>query len=136
MTFLCGARLQLPDCTILCEYLLSVSTIGILSKHYDNDIMHNKVYCHLLTLIIFLDVNKALPRLHKFITGSNSVTPLGAESHIILKFKHGCPAQCKCRPTAATCDPSIRFPMHYSDSDDLEQALDTALEEYFGFGFV
>ncbi|CAB4012973.1 Hypothetical predicted protein [Paramuricea clavata] len=81
------------------------------------------------------DVNKALPKLYKFITGSKSVTPLGAESHI-LKFKHGCPAQCKYRPTAATCDPSIRFPIHYSDSNDLEQAMDTTLEEYFGFGFV
>ncbi len=75
-------------------------------------------------------------KLYRFITGSKTVTPLGAEKHIILKFIHECPAQCKCRPTAATCDPSITFPMHYNDTKDFEQALDTALEEYFGFGLV
>ena len=73
-------------------------------------------------LFFFIDMSSGLSRLYCFIAGSKTVTPLGAEKHIILKFKHGCPAQCKCRPTAATCDPSITFPMHYNDSKDFEQA--------------
>jgi hypothetical protein len=89
-----------------------------------------------LTCLFFLDGNKALPNLYRFITGSRSVTPLGAEKHIFLKFKHGCPAHCQCRPTASTCDPSIRFSIHYSDSKDFEEVMDNALQEYFGFGLV
>lgn len=87
-------------------------------------------------LFFFLDADKALPSLYRFITGSRSVTPLGAEKHIAVKFKHDCSAHCKCRPTAATCDPSVSLPMHYSDSKDFEQAVDNALQEYFGFGLV
>ena len=87
-------------------------------------------------MFVSLDADKGLSRLFRFITGTNTVTPLGAEKHILLKFKHDCPAQCKCRPTAATCDPSITFPMHYSDTNDFENAIDTALKEYSGFGLV
>ena len=81
-------------------------------------------------------MDNGLSRFYCFITGSKTVTPLGAEKHIALKFKHGCPVQCKCRPTAATCDPSIIFPIHYNDTKDFEQVLDTALQEYSAFGLV
>ena len=108
-----------------------------LLTHYSKTYRQNEKYKFIASqLFFFIDMNSGLSRLYRFITASKTVTPLGAEKHIILKFKHGCPAQCKCRPTAATCDPSITFPMHYNDTKDFEQALDTALEEYSGFGLV
>ena len=84
----------------------------------------------------FIDTSTSLKTLYRFITGSHSVTPLGAEKHITVKFKHGCPANCKCRPTAATCDPSICFPIHFDNTNDFDLAMDNALLEYSGFGFI
>ena len=73
--------------------------------------------------------------LYKFITGAKKVPPLGLEKHITIKFKHGCQPGC-CRPTAATCDPSITFPIHFENAKDFEVIMDSALKESFGFGFV
>ena len=64
------------------------------------------------------------------------MTPLGLEKNITIKFKHGCKTGCRCRPTAATCDPSITFPIHFEDAKDFEAVMDGALAESSGFGFV
>ena len=77
-----------------------------------------------------------LSTLYQFITGAKRVTPLGLEKNITIKFKHGCKTGCRCRPTAATCDPSITFPIHFEDAKDFEAVMDGALAESSGFGFV
>ena len=70
--------------------------------------------------------------LYKFITGAKRVTPLGLEKNFTIKFRHGC----HCRLTAATCDPSITFSIHFEDAKDFEIIMDSALKDSSGFGFV
>jgi hypothetical protein len=60
-----------------------------------------------------------LPKLLQFITGSKAVPPLGLPKGITVKFKHGCPATCKCRPTSSTCDLSITCPVHTTGLEEL-----------------
>ncbi len=138
-----GSNKKLPEINIhkyYCDYIQEIETReGKKQQKLCHYIQALEVWDNLriaTELFFFIDVDNGLSKLYHFITGSKTVTPLGAEKHITLKFKHECPAQCKCRPTAATCDPSITFPMHYNDTKDFEQALDTALEEYSGFGLV
>ena len=84
-----------------------------------------------------MDASKnGLTMLYKFITGAKKVTPLELEKHITIKFKHGCHPGCRCRPTAATCDPSITFPTHFENAKDFEVIMDSTLKESSGFGFV
>ncbi|XP_067027006.1 uncharacterized protein [Acropora muricata] len=77
-----------------------------------------------------------LVKLYKFITGSDSLTPLGLERVITVHFKHFCMSDCKCRPTASTCDPSINLPVHYRDMLAFEEVMTSALEEGLGFGLI
>ena len=77
-----------------------------------------------------------LVKLYKFITGSDSLTPLGLERVITVHFTHFCMSDCKCRPTASTCDPSIYLPVHYRDMPAFEEVMTSALEEGLGFGLI
>lgn len=77
-----------------------------------------------------------LVKLYKFITSSDSLTPLGLERVITVHFKHFCTSDCKCRPTASTCDPSINLPVHYRDMPAFEEVMTSALEEGLGFGLI
>lgn len=77
-----------------------------------------------------------LRELHKFISGVESIPPLGLPDRITVKFRHGCQLHCKCRPTASTCDPSITLPVHYSDANDFRESMLSALTEGYGFGFL
>lgn len=77
-----------------------------------------------------------LVKLYKFITGSDSLTPLGLERVITVHFKHSCRSDCKCRPTASTCDPSINLPVHYREMPAFEEVMTSALEEGLGFGLI
>ena len=77
-----------------------------------------------------------LVKLYKFITGSDRLTPLGLERLITVQFKHFCPSECKCRPTASTCDPSINLPLHYRDAAAFEEMMTSTLEEGLGFGLL
>ena len=86
-----------------------------------------------LSLCYFVDQD-VLAKLLKFITGTNSIPPLGLPKEIIVKFKHGCLAECKCRATTSTCDLSITFPVHYSGAEEFKKYLDSALEEGIGLG--
>ena len=75
--------------------------------------------------------------LHKFITGSEHIPPLGLPKKITAKFKHGCPERCKCQPTASTCDLSITLPVHYhEDYNKFKESIDSALVEGIGFGLL
>ena len=53
-----------------------------------------------------------------------------------MHFKHFCMSDCKCRPTASTCDPSINLPVHYRDMPAFEEVMTSALEEGLGFGLI
>ena len=53
-----------------------------------------------------------------------------------MRFIHWCVGDCKCRPTASTCDPSIILPVHYNDMSSFEKAMTSAVEEGLGFGLV
>lgn len=130
-----AAHFQLTADKILDNIIVDNSPEGSNKKTTELNI--HKFFCDYIQEVETREgTDNPLSKLYRFITGSNTITPLGAEVHITLKFKHDCPANCKCRPTAATCVPSIMFPMHYSDSKDFETALDDALEEYFGFGLL
>ena len=76
----------------------------------------------------------SLQKLLQFITGSNEVPPLGFHKGITVKFKHGCPEGCKCRPTSSTCDLSITFPLHYDGSGNFNMMISSAVVEGVGFG--
>ncbi|CAH3108445.1 unnamed protein product [Porites lobata] len=67
---------------------------------------------------------------------SDSLTPLGLERVITVHFTHFCMSDCKCRPTASTCDPSIHLPVHYRDMPAFEEVMTSALEEGLGFGLI
>ncbi|XP_028390714.1 uncharacterized protein LOC114515623 [Dendronephthya gigantea] len=95
----------------------------------------HKFFCDYIQLVETREGND-LSALYKFITGAQTVTPLGMEKHITIKFKHGCEAGCRCRPTASTCDPSLTFPVHIDDSKQFTELMDAALAESAGFGFV
>ncbi|XP_046845033.1 uncharacterized protein LOC124438863 [Xenia sp. Carnegie-2017] len=89
----------------------------------------HKFFCDYIQELNTRDTSTSLKTLYRFITGSHSVTPLGAEKHITVKFKHGCPENCKCHPTAATCDPSICFPIHFDNTMPYWSIRDLVLYE-------
>ena len=141
-----GSNKKLEEINIhkfYCDYVQDVETREGTNFNYlmnlPNNVLLQLVRYDTKILLKFINellAENPLSKLYRFITGSNTITPLGAEVHIKLQFKHGCPANCRCRPTVSTCDPSIMFPVHYSDSKDFEKALDDALDEYYGFGLV
>lgn len=77
----------------------------------------------------------SLATLLQFITGSRSVPPLGFPHPITVKFKHGCPDGCKCRPVSSTCDLSITLPVHYQQLE-FNLVMSSAMVECAGFGKV
>jgi len=64
------------------------------------------------------------------------MAPLGLEKQMTVKFSYGCPQNCKCRPVASTCDQSIIFPLHFQEAASFEEAMNSALNEGFGFGRI
>lgn len=98
--------------------------------HLSNDLLHF-TFC-----IVFQGATNSLSALYKFITGVETVTPLGMEKTITVKFKHGCKAGCRCRPTASTCATSLTLPVHIDDSKQFEDLMDATLAESSGFGFI
>ena len=77
-----------------------------------------------------------LSKLYKFITGTSRFTPLGMDRMITIRFKHGCPTSCNCRPTASTCEPSLTLPVHKHDLQSFEEVMASALKEGVGFGLI
>lgn len=90
--------------------------------------------------IIFISTGEngsiAISQMLKFISGLEQVPPLGLPDKITIKFKYFYNANCQCRPTASTCDPSITFPLHYDTYDAFCHSMSSALVEGCGFGFV
>ena len=90
---------------------------------------------HFTFCIVSQGATNSLSALYKFITGVETVTPLGMEKTTV-KFKHGCKAGCRCRPTASTCATSLTLPVHIDDSKQFEDLMDATLAESSGFGFI
>lgn len=77
-----------------------------------------------------------LQKLYKFITRSESFTPLGLERVIIVRFIHWCLSGCNSRPTASACDPSISLPVHYKDMSAVVKVMTSTPEEGLSFGLI
>ncbi|XP_028400112.1 uncharacterized protein LOC114523408 [Dendronephthya gigantea] len=70
----------------------------------------------------------------KFITGCESIPPIGFPCSLNVHFRHDCPSGCKCRPTASTCALVIILPIHSCSSQELGDLLISALCDCCGFG--
>ena len=111
-------------CTLLKMYFMSFSFNYLMSQL--------KIGYHLY--LHSVENSGSLEKLSMFITGSKSVPPLGFPNGIKVKFKHGCPSACRCRPTSSTCDLSITFPIHCRGQEDFNMLLNCAVVEGVGFG--
>lgn len=72
----------------------------------------------------------------KWLTGSYNIPPLGFPKRFSVKFVHGCPPGCACRPTASTCDITIKLPVHINNENTMNEMIASAVEESYGFGLV
>ena len=71
----------------------------------------------------------SLPKLLQFITGAKSMPPVGFSHGITVKFLHGSPVGCKCRPTSSTCDLSITLPVHCSGPEEFNSTRNTCMQQ-------
>ena len=65
----------------------------------------------------------------QFVTGSPAVPVIGFEEKLQLTFVHGCVSNCKCFPTASTCDLVVAI-------EDFKTSFHGALKDGFVFGVV
>lgn len=100
-------------------------------------------YIHNLVLIIYLIIigipeapGLQLKHLLKFMTGCETIPPLGFPCDLNIHFRHDCPDECKCRPTASTCGLILTLPIHSCCSKEIGDLLISALTECCGLGNV
>ena len=72
----------------------------------------------------------------KLITGCQQKPALGFQTPIMLSFVFECPENCKCRPSASTCDLHLHLPHHINSLESMTKAGISMLKECFGFGIV
>ena len=77
-----------------------------------------------------------LSEIVQFVTGSPAVPVIGFEEKLLLTFVHGCDSNCKCFPTASTCDLVLRIPVHLVAIEDFKTSFHGALKDGFVFGVV
>ena len=77
-----------------------------------------------------------LSEIMQFVTGSPAVPVIGFEEKLQLTFVHGCVSNCKCFPTASTCDLVLRMPVHLVAIEDFKISFHGALKDGFVFGVV
>lgn len=77
-----------------------------------------------------------LSEIMQFVTGSPAVPVIGFEEKLQLTFVHGCVSNCKCFPTASTCDLVLRIPVHLVAIEDFKTSFHGALKDGFVFGVV
>ena len=82
------------------------------------------------------DHNLQLKHLFRFITGTYTLPPLGFPEQLKVKFVHGCLENCKCRPTASTCELSIHLPVHANTPGGIRELMISAMLEGYGFGKI
>ena len=90
----------------------------------------------ILHILAIEDHDLELKHLFRFMTGSYSLPPLGLPGDLKVKFVHGCPPECRCRPTASTCDLHICLPVHASTINEMRELMTSAMLEGFGFGNI
>ena len=64
----------------------------------------------------------------QFVTGSPAVPVIGFEEKLQLTFVHGCDSNCKCFPTASTCDLVLCIPVHLVAIEDFKTSFHGALK--------
>ena len=72
----------------------------------------------------------------KWLTGCHEVPPLGFPKMFGIAFVHGCPEGCACRPTASTCDLTIKIPVHINSESRMKEMIESAVTESDGFGLL
>jgi len=72
----------------------------------------------------------------EFLTGASSIPAVGFGSQINVIFLHGCPAECRCKPTISTCDLTMRLPVHIKSSEEMTAYFNDSLRMSYGFGRV
>ena len=65
----------------------------------------------------------------KWMTGASQIPPLGFPKKFTVEFVHGCTAGCCCRPTASTCDITIKLPVHINTEQNMEDMITSAVKE-------
>ena len=77
-----------------------------------------------------------LTEILQFITGSSAAPVIGFDEKLQLTFVHGCVVNCKCFPTASTCDILLRIPVHFIAIEDVKTSFHGALKDGFVFALI
>ena len=72
----------------------------------------------------------------QFITGAAAIPVMGFSEKLQLSFVHGCHPNCKCFPTASTCELLLRVPIHLSTLEEMMTSFHMALKDGLVFGVV
>lgn len=72
----------------------------------------------------------------KWISGTKTAPLLGFQERLSIGFVHGCPDNCRCRPTASTCDLSMKLPVHINSLSEMMEMMTSAIKDCVGFGRV
>ena len=72
----------------------------------------------------------------KFLTASESITPLGSPSKFKVYFKNDCGEGCTCYPPANTCNYHVTVRLHVADDDALLNISSVAINGEIVFGRV
>ena len=70
----------------------------------------------------------------KFLTASESITPLGSPSNFKVYFKNDCREGYTCYPTVSTCSYHVTVPLHIADDDAMLNIFSVAINGEIGFG--
>ena len=72
----------------------------------------------------------------KFLTASESITPLGSPFKFKVYFKSNCREGFTCYPTVSTCNYYVTVPLHIADGDAMFNIFSVAINGEIGFGRV
>ena len=72
----------------------------------------------------------------KFLTASESITPLVSPSKFKVYFKNDCGEGCTCYPTVSACNYHVTLPLHIADDDPMLNIFSIAINGEIGFGRV
>ena len=72
----------------------------------------------------------------KFLTASESITPLRSPSKFKVYFKNDCGEGCTCYPPVNTCNYHVTVPLHIADDDALLNIFSVAINGEIVFGRV
>lgn len=87
-------------------------------------------------LPFFLLGGITIQEIMKWISGTKTAPLLGFQERLSIGFVHGCPDNCRCRPTASTCDLSMKLPVHINSLSEMMEMMTSAIKDCVGFGRV